>query len=341
MRNHPDGKITGRQERMVGILILCTLAVIAAGIYHVQHHIHPAVFPLSPGDAAPPGIGSIRDAPVLGTLFPVPPGTAPAGPVESFDSATLSDKINGKAELYLSAGFVGLQTQRFELRADDGLWAEIYVYDMGGFRNAFSVYSAQRRGGASPLSITPEAYITANAAYLAHGDHYVEIIASDAVEHTDGMLRQLAGAFVGFAGASAQEIPERSLFPAENRIPGTVNLISANGFGFERLDRLFTARYRVGETEITLFLSRRRSPREAQALARAYGDFLLAFGGKEAEGATNAEPAVRRIEIMGVHELIATSDSYVAGVHEAEEIPAAQRMLRMLIAQLRESAHVP
>ena len=62
-----------------------------------------------------------------------------------YDSISLSDKINGKAELYLAAGFARLETQRFALTDNPGQWMERYLYDMGQHANAFSVFSAQRR----------------------------------------------------------------------------------------------------------------------------------------------------------------------------------------------------
>ena len=116
---------------------------------------------------------------------------------ESFDAQNLSDKINGKAELYLSAGFVGLNSQRFKDKKDASLWIEAYLYDMGNGQNAFSVFSAQRREGAAKLDLAQYAYRTSNARFLVHGRFYIEIIASEATERAFNPVKLLAENFIG------------------------------------------------------------------------------------------------------------------------------------------------
>ena len=98
---------------------------------------------------------------------------------EHFDVDTLYVKINGKAELYLPAGFVELTTLRFVSGSDDSLWAEIYLYDMADSTGAFSVFSSQRRLDVENLSITRFSYRSQNAIFFAKGKYYIEIVASE------------------------------------------------------------------------------------------------------------------------------------------------------------------
>ncbi|MBM4397772.1 MAG: hypothetical protein FJ087_19045, partial [Deltaproteobacteria bacterium] len=73
-----------------------------------------------------------------------PPGMR-AGPSERFGPDTLSDKINGRADFYLDAGFVGLTCAVVASGTHRDLRFEACDYDMGSFRGAFSVYSRQVR----------------------------------------------------------------------------------------------------------------------------------------------------------------------------------------------------
>jgi len=77
---------------------------------------------------------------------------------ETFTADNLYDKVDGKADLYLTAGFVGLQCQRLALKATNDVWMEWFVYDMGTLPQAFSVFSLQRRAEAQTLDLTPFAY---------------------------------------------------------------------------------------------------------------------------------------------------------------------------------------
>ena len=73
-----------------------------------------------------------------------------------YDAATLSDKINGKAELYLAAGFERLECRRFALADDPAGWLERFVYTMRAAPGAFAVYSQQRRPQAQPLTLAAD-----------------------------------------------------------------------------------------------------------------------------------------------------------------------------------------
>ena len=69
----------------------------------------------------------------------------PLSPPETFDAEKLSEKIDGKAGLYLSAGFKSLTCRRYKKPDNPDLWLEIFFYDMGNIINSFAVYSMQRR----------------------------------------------------------------------------------------------------------------------------------------------------------------------------------------------------
>ncbi len=72
-------------------------------------------------------------------------GFVPVTDAQEYIEETLYEKINGKAPLYTDAGFVKLTTQILAAADGDQLQMELYIYDMGTPRNAFSVYSAQKR----------------------------------------------------------------------------------------------------------------------------------------------------------------------------------------------------
>jgi hypothetical protein len=111
-------------------------------------------------------------------------------PPETFDHMTLSDKIDGKAELYLPAGFKSLFAQRLKPQDSPDVWYEVFIYDMGTMLNAFSVYSAQRRDNARPEPFAEFAYSAENALFWVHGPYYIEIIASEVSDNTlDHLLR--------------------------------------------------------------------------------------------------------------------------------------------------------
>ena len=129
-----------KAEKILSLSIVAFLVAIVLVILSVQNRFNPAVINFSPKNIS----ATIND-PVDGLSIPLHTGIEAMSPAESFTPDTLSNKINGKAELYLSAGFIQLQTQRFRPADDPEQWFEVFIYDMGKPANAFAVYSTQRR----------------------------------------------------------------------------------------------------------------------------------------------------------------------------------------------------
>ena len=111
--------------------------VIGTGIFLAQFNFNPSVLQNSSFSPTASNDGAASHAALTESIIPLPPGIIPLSPSEAFDAQTLSDKINGKAELYLSAGFVSLRSQRFKDKNGLDFWVEVYVYDMDKGQNAF------------------------------------------------------------------------------------------------------------------------------------------------------------------------------------------------------------
>ena len=143
----PPGHERSRIESWTGSIILLALLAIAGGVFLQQFNFNPAVLVAR-------GAGQNAAARSFTASQPVadlPPELREFGPLETFTPDNLYDKIDGKAELYLAAGFVQMRCQRFALKASPEQWLEWFVYDMGNLPQAFSVFSTQRRPEGRPL----------------------------------------------------------------------------------------------------------------------------------------------------------------------------------------------
>lgn len=313
-------------ETRIGIVILILLGGIAIGVLMSQFRSNPAnLSSISLQSEIKPSKPSSPSR--VDTLISPPESIHPLTPPESFDERTLSDKIDGKAELYLSAGFSELRSQRFSLD-DEAAWMEVFVYEMDNAQSAFSVFSAQRRDNTAPLNITPHAYITDNALFFKHGNYYVEIIA--AAENLTEPMKALARQVVAQVTVETEEtLSEIDLFPEKSLQKDSIVLLSSNVFGYDKLDNTYTAVYSFEEGSTTVFLSRRKSAEDAEALASGYSNFLTAFGGKGIEPISEI-PNIQIIEIMDTFEVIFTKDQYLMGVHSADNIETALKAAQLI-----------
>ncbi len=326
---------TASKQTLLSLIILGALAVIAGGVFMAQFRYYPAVQQLASSIPAGEQGEPVSTGAAEPSLISTPAGQSPLTPMEAFDAATLSDKINGKAELYLSAGFKRLHAQRLKTEAAGDVWMEVFVYDMQTPQNAFSVFSAQRRADAQKLALGQYGYQTPNALFFVHGPFYVEIIASDTSEAIIQPMRTFAETFIEAHPVKTQTIEEKALFPEDGLIEDSISLVASDAFGYDRFDQIFTATYQLGDTELMAYFSRRASPGEAQELAAGYMDFLVAFGGTAME----SDPAIQSagmIHILDTYEVVFSHGPYLVGVREAAEKQPAQQMALQMLNRIKE-----
>jgi hypothetical protein len=330
-----ENKRISNRQTFSSLAILTVLVIIGVGVMMAQYHYNPAVLQkdalLSTADKI-----SRSSAPSADKSFlPLPPGLVPLTDSEIFETQNLSDKINGKAELYLAAGFARLVSQRFKDERATDLWLEVFSYDMTNGHNAFSVFSAQRREDGVSLDITPHSYRTSNALFLVHGSYYLEIIASEASERVVEPMTLLAEQFIRNTRTETATIDEMELFPQQDLVADSIALISADAFGYESLDKVYTAEYELEGAGLMAYFSRRETTDDAKNLSTDYRNFLVNFGGQAIETQLPIKNA-QLIEILDTYEIIFFYGAYMAGVREAATIDQAKKLVLRLYNRIKE-----
>ena len=329
--------VPGRVKRLESVISICLLAIlslIGVGVFIKQFNYNISQYGT---DAAP--------APKLETQnskFEIPFKSSSLTPigfemlskVEVYNSENLYEKIDGKAPLYTESGFEELFTQRFVSTSDPNLWMELYIYDMGTLRNAFSVYGVQRRADAEAFPSIQFAYKTGNALYFVHGKYYIELVgSSESGELFSAMAEAARKIQANLAIDHDSGITEFAMFPQENLVAGSIKLYLVNAFGFERLTNTFTAKYRFGNETVTAFMSKRADSRDAEAIAESYRNFLIE-NGAVIKSTTNKALVGKVMDSYGATEIVFTTGPFVAGIHEAENQQAAEKLAEILINRL-------
>jgi len=280
--------------------------------------------------------------PVLEAL--TPDGFKKFSEVETYNTGNLYEKINGKAPLYIEAGFAKLFTQRFIHESDENLWMELFVFDMTAIRNAFSVYSVQKRADTRTLSFAGPGpcYRTSNGVHFVHGKYYVELIGSTESTVMDEAMIRIAEKFASQTAVDDEKITEFALFPEEDIIQDSFKLYLANAFGFEGFTDIFACRYNISDESITAFLSKYPDTQNAQTTAEKYCNFLIENDAvaKVANNAVLKNGNVKVLDFYGTTEIIFSTGPFVAGIHEAENQTAAEELAARLLAKLSKTAKI-
>ena len=324
----------------MGFIILLCLAGIAVGVCFKQFSFNPAVLAAA---TVSPEAAKVASTPASGdaaSILPAPPPElAVMSAPENFGPDDVYNKIDGKADLYLTAGFVHMTCQRFALKAANDDWMEWSVFDMGALSQAFSVFSLQRRAEGKTIGLTPFAYQTDNAIYFVSGRYYVEAVtAMPSPAMLVGMMA-MAQAFIAAHPPGAAVIPELKLFPPENLEADSQGLQMADAFGFDGFTNVFTAKYQLpgGATnvEVLAYLEITKTAADAVKLRDAYRSFLLSNGGKEME-AGGAGALGKPINFMDSIEIVFAESNMVAGVHAAPDAASAAKISQPLADRLRK-----
>lgn len=253
---------------------------------------------------------------------------------ESYDSETLSDKIDGKAELYLASGYQEMSCRAFGGDSLFGARVEVYLYAMEAPKDAFAVFSGQRRQGAEPLPLGSNAYATDNALYLTQDRFYVEVVADKAGPEVRPSLEMLAQAVLAAlpaeSGADAAQ-SETGLFPPQGLKADSVRLAVSDALGMEGLENVYTAEYATASGQASAFLALRDTPEQAAAQAQAYTKFLVKLGFTPAP---DAPDAMTVLDQDGSRQVVFSVGRALAGVHDAANPQAALELARALRAAL-------
>jgi len=334
----------GRQkaalESAISICLLVILFLIGLGVFVKQSDYDMSRFGIDTAgiELSSQQLGLIREKkPDLVSLGP--DGFTTLSEAEIYNPENLYEKINGKAPLYLESGFVELLTQRFVSNNDDNLWMELFVYDMATTRNAFSVYSVQKRADTELLPSMQFAYKTSNGLYFVHGKYYIELVGSSESAELLGARGQVVDKISSTLPADKEaKIDELTLFPEEDLVPGSTKLYLTSAFGFEGLTDTFIARYKFADEIVTAFLSKKGSDAEAITVFENYSKFLLDNGGKELP---TTNPKIKFVDFYGTLEIVAVAGPFVFGIHEAENPQLAAKVQKRLINRLLEPTETP
>ena len=313
-----------KTESILSFGIILILVIIAVMIYKKQSRFNPDLYQIKvinkTGNKVKPS--SIEPTNTVDSTTIRISGVDTEGGPETFNKETLSDKIDGKADLYLESGFIALKCQRYKRSSSDKDRFELYVYDMKEARNAFTVFSQQKRPGSKVIKLGDSAYQADNAIYLVHGKYYLELVAGQVNNTLLKAMTDVAAAFIqNTTPGNKLVFPEQRYFPSENRVEGSYKLIMNNGFGFDRFTNVLTCEYKVDGNSVLAFVLLQNSPEKASELGDAFDKYLVSLGSDPI--ALDSTAPYKMMDILGDNAAYFSAGKVVAGVYGVKNKNAA------------------
>ncbi len=198
--------------------------------------------------------------------------------VEVYKPINLYEKINGRAEYYLSYDMVWAIFAEFRRGSDNRLPIKLTVFNMGNPTHAFGVFSGERSMGVPQLNIGRDSYCSKTGYYIWHGQYYIQVNASDTTGKIEQACLDLAHTLTEKLVDSGQPVAGLKILPSENLVSQSVQFFLVDALGHTFLKNTYTAKYAKGNMEIPVFLSCQDSPALAEEIITKFKGHVKKYG---------------------------------------------------------------
>ena len=234
--------------------------------------------------------------------------------IERYVVANLYDKINGRSELYMSYGVKSMVFASFVNGADHSQYVDVFLYDMGSVPGAFGVYSVERWGEWEALELGRDGYRTDTDVFFWKGPYYATVLGSGEEPVVREAQQKLAKALAGRLNDTDEGLWGFEVLPAESLIPESVQYFMVDALSLGFLNNTYTAEYRFGDQNITVFVSKQASESAAKAVRDAFIAFMKKYG-QQVEVVGSGDDALNIADMGGgYYDTLFRKADLVAGV---------------------------
>ncbi|UCG16105.1 MAG: hypothetical protein JSV19_12500 [Phycisphaerales bacterium] len=251
-------------------------------------------------------------------------GWGPPGDIRIFTPENLWQKIDGRADSYLSFHMVRMTFGTYRNSRDPERFIDVYWYDMGESDNAFGIYRTEMGSRREPVDIGRDGYASPGGVFFWKGRHYVRVEAADDGEDLAAaavvIARTLARGVVG----EGKPLWAEALLPAADRVEGSFAYQATDAFSLDFLRDTFSADYTVGGEAFTTFVHRAPDAEQAGRVFVAYAKFFEEYGSLIKREARDGFDLLVGSS-GGVTDAVFVVGRYIGGVSGAESASLAER----------------
>ncbi len=347
-RQYLRPKPPSRREKIIGYVILLLVAGIGSAITISSRYYDVNLFRLDPNLLSKTASGgNQRETPRAARKSPdneLGKATSPAAPdtatlipaiantewerkaEQRFNSDNLSDKVDGREDVYKSFEFHELIAADFVAKGNDSRFVQVELFDMTTAKSALGVFAKERPAHPNSAKIGRDGYTDTNGVFFWKGKYYVRIIGSDEETSTQKTALEIAQAIADKLPDSKDTDVPTDLLPTAGRVPNSFTIISQSAFGQSFFKDVSSARYKFGKLELTGFMMTTESPEKANSIIEEYKKAMSSFGNLAPLG----NEGLYYLEVYGSHYVIFARGKVVGGVMEAEEKEAAIKLAKQI-----------
>jgi len=255
-------------------------------------------------------------------------GWSRCAPVETFGPDNVYDYVNGEAPLYHSYNFRSLTHAVFCSDRPEGPSITIDIFETGSLLDGFGLYSRSRLPDREFRPIGTQGFLFDDTFTFWKGRFFVNVRADE----RDARLVSVAERFAKHVAANVPgsvAFPEEIMvFPSSALVRHSETYIGSNLLGYGFMGAGFTAKYRLGENDSTLFLVPFLNHSSALDGLDQYKAFLSEKGEQSRPVANLGATAVEARDPYLGPGFFCVDGRYLAGILNVDDRAAALALLR-------------
>jgi len=219
-----------------------------------------------------------------------------------YDRETLSDRINGEAELYFPYGFDRMAAARYASEKNRAAGMDVEIYRMGSPLDSFGMYANYRQKDGRPQAVGAESNLSGSQLFLYQGRHFVQIQMTGTDAANPDVLVECGRTVASRLPGTRNRPPEFTVFDRPEIIKDSERYLPQSLLGYDFLNRGIMADAVVNGTNFQIFLLLATTAESASAVFYSYRSQLAQVkiepGGKSAAFLEGVDPLYGSVIVL-------------------------------------------
>jgi hypothetical protein len=219
-----------------------------------------------------------------------------------YDRDTLSDRIDGEAELYFPYGFERMAAARYVSKKRPEAGIDVEVYRMGSLLDSFGMYANYRQKDGSSIAVGAESNLSPSQLFLYQGRLFIHIQVTGSNDDGAAALAE-CGRAVALRLPGTKDMPSQLLaLERPEVVKGTERYLPQSLLGYDFLNKGIMVDAVVGGTNLQIFLLLGTTAESASAVFDRYRSLLtlgkVESGGKDVALLVGGDPLYGPVMIL-------------------------------------------
>ncbi len=170
-----------------------------------------------------------------------------------YDRDTLSDRINGEAELYFPYGFDRMAAARYVPRRKSSAGLDVEIYRMGSNLDAFGIYANYRQKEGRSVAVGAESNLSGSQLFFYQNRHFVHIQITGSEKASPNTLAECAKTIAARLPGNVNRPQELAPFKRPEIVKGSERYLPQSLLGYDFLNKGIMAEAVLGGKNFQIF----------------------------------------------------------------------------------------